>query len=175
MNLTSILSSALLLASVTTASAAPRLGTEVRSALAKGQIAVGPGSVDGVRSIGASSVRIDMNTGKLAHPAGKDSYEMWQATAVRGQHGVQLSNVKNIGAIALEAAQKSGKVSAASTLFIGDATGKDLGEFSGKSIRIGTFTQGSAGQVVHGKNLLVVLSSRGDAVRVIAEHRKTGK
>ncbi len=180
MNARSILCSAVLFSSlfgigIGSARATARLGTDVRSALSKGQIKVGPGSVDGVRAFGPSTVRIDMNTGKLAHPAGKDSYDLYQATAIRGAHGVRLSNVKNIGTVALEAARKSGKVSAASTMFIGDATGKKLGEFSGKSIRIGTFTQGAAGQVVHGKNLLVVLSATGDATRVIAEHRATGK
>ena len=165
---------ALFLASVPSADAA-KLGTAVRSALSKGGAKVGPGTVDGVRAIGTNTVRIDMKTGKLTHPAGKDSYDLYQAQAAQTSQGVVLSQVQNIGATALLAASRSGKVAMNTKMIIGDATGHDLGEFSGKSVRIGTFVAGANGQVTHARNLLVVLKQDGSAARVIAEATKQKK
>ncbi|MFO0726578.1 MAG: hypothetical protein U1E65_22520 [Myxococcota bacterium] len=152
----------------------PELGNLVRNAIAHGEVTVGPGEVDGVRAISARKVRIDMKTGTLPLPAGKDSYDIYQATVSQNHGKLKLTNVQNIGAVALATVGRT--VKPGTTVIIGDATGADKGEMSNKSIRIGTLEAGPDGAPKNAHNHLVVFSSRGKPTRVIdeADAKKVG-
>jgi hypothetical protein len=145
----------------------PELGNLVRNALAHGDLKVGPGEVDGVRAISARKVRIDMKTGTLPLPEGKDSYDIYQATVSKSHGALKLSNVKNVGAVALAAVGRT--VKPGTSVIIGDATGHDKGEMSPKGIRIGTLSAGPDGKPVDAHNHVVVLTQAGTVKRIIDE------
>lgn len=162
------MASALTLSVAGPAHAAQGLANRVRNAIAGQAVTVGAGTVDGVRQVAAHTVRIDMKTAKLTLPKGKDGYSIYQATATKGARGVTVTNVRDVGALALAAVAKT-PGAAGQTLIIGDATGKDLGEMTGKGIRVGILHAGKDGRAVGAHNAIVILRADGQPARIIAD------